>query len=223
MDANLTRRRMLTATLGASGPLALPRFAPGSLGRATIRETPFAERHFRNPSGPSSPGITLLSCRVEIHDDVGSATKAFDRLYADATSTEEEQFMELSYSDIEEYDLPLDMIEDSHRFATYSTVAGAAGFRSDHAVGVVRRGRIVWLYVTQGQGREAIGGIAAAMVEREIGADAVTVDERGQRHGALWDLLPALDDVPPGLVLVADESLAGTFNALGTPLPTPDS
>ena len=205
------------------GMLALPG------GRLPHRETPFAERSFRNGSGDAaSPGITFLRCRVELHRTEARATDAFETHYADETTPEDDaEFAEISFSGVTRHQLPLDLIELPHRFATYTTVAGAAAVQADHAVGVVRRGTIVWVSVAQGHGAaklaDTIGGIAAAMVEREIGDGEITVDADGQHHGALWNLLPALDDVPPELILDTEASPDGRFNPLGTPAPTPDS
>lgn len=226
----MNRRQILSGTTGAFGMLALPRIERSARGSLILRETPFAERSFRNRSGDAAlPGITLLRCRVHMYRTTDRAKEAFEQHYdAETTPCEVEPWSEISCSGVTGFQLPLDMIEFPHRFATYATVAGAAAFRADHAVGVVRRGSIVWRYVIQGHGAtelaEAIGGIAAAMVERKIGADEVTIDDRGQHHGSLWDLLPALGDIPGKLILASEASSDGRFDALGTPFPTtPDS
>lgn len=226
----INRRRILSGALGASGMLMFPGLKRNASRGLAHRDAPFAERHFRNRSGDAaSPGITFLWCRVEVHRGEDLAMEAFERHYADATTPEDDaEFAEISYSDPVEHYLPLDLIVYPHRFATYTTVAGAAAFEADHAVGLVRRGTIVWLYVTQGHGAAEIadttGGIAASMTERETGDGEITVDADGQHRGRLWDLLPRLDDVPDELILDAEASPDGHFNALGTPIPpTPES
>lgn len=226
----INRRRILSGALGASATLLFPRIGQHASRSPTHREAPFAERHFRNASGDAaSPGITFLRCRVEEHATEGRAVDTFRRHYASETTPDEDtEFAEISFSDAVEHPLPLGLIELPHRVATYTTVAGAAAVQADHAVGVVRRGTIVWLYVTQGHGAteiaDTIGEIAAAMTEREIGDGEITIDEHGQHHGALWNLLPTLDDVPSELILDGEASPDGRFNAHGTPIPAiPDA
>lgn len=225
----MNRRQILAGAIGTSGMLTF--FGTGRRTSRSLahREPPFAERSFRNASGDAaSPGITFLRCRVERHRGEDLTMEAFERHYADATTPEDDaEFAEISYSGAVEHPLPRDLIVVPYRFATYTTVAGAAAFEADHAVGVVRRGTVVWLYVAQGHGAaeiaDTVGEIAAAMPEREISVVGVTIDELGQHRGGLWDLLPTLDDVPAGLILDAEVSPDGRFNALGTPIPTPDS
>lgn len=215
------RRHLLATALvaAAGGPLAgrvhAQRQGDGSA-------PAWALRAFAAPGMAAGDELATLNARVWACGNDVAATAAFATM-AGWLLPPEPPPGEFSVVDTRVV-TPVPALDVPARLVAWTVVAGAAAVETSFALLAMHRGRFVWgLAAQSGHGDAPFHGLGDILTDlgirlssREIEGDDVTTDSDGLFRGGLWDLLPDLDDLPPGTVLAEQRVGSG-----GIDPPTP--
>ena len=200
----MNRRQFLTLT---SCALLLSQHSASA--KVVLRPDSFASRlYITVQAAPSEHDIRAVESSVFHFESASDATLAVSYL---SSKRESEDRGEIYISNVELIEDVPEQIANSSWFATYTTIAGVAAFKTQHAHAI---------FANAGLLHEIAVTSEDVAVASELLLDlANTVLATTDREDGLWGHLVDLKDLPDNLVLYEQFSTEGTFNSEGTPIP----
>ena len=174
------------------------------------RPDSFASRVFVSiQASPSADDVRAVDSSVFHFTSVSDARLAVSHL---SMKRETEDRGEIYISNVELIEEAPEEVADASWFATYTTIAGVAGFKTQHAHAIFATGNLLHEIEVTSENAAVASTLLLDLADIVL---ATTTD----RENGLWSHLVDLEDLPDNLKLYQQVDSQSIFDSEGTPVP----